>query len=375
MTLTWLLCLTLAPPPAFVRQQLDAGFRSEGVAVADFDGDGQLDLAAGRLLYRGPDWRPTPLLGEPPLYPRENYSDAFLCFADDLNGDRRLDLLIVGFPNAETIWLANPGPAGGPWARHLAVPKTGSESPTYADVDADGRRELIYMAPAGLALAQPGLDPTTPWPTRVVAAAGDPRPGHGLGVGDLNADGRADLICPGGWWQQPTDRATLPWPFHAAQLTEDCAQIAVQDVDGDGDADLLSSSAHRYGVWWTEQTPTGWQRHEIDQLVSQTHALHLADLDGDGLLDFVTGKRFWAHRQGDPGVDEPAVLAWYRLTRSPAGPRWERHVIDTDSGVGLHFQIVDVNGDRRLDLAVANKKGVFLFVQATPPAATRPGRP
>ncbi len=67
----------------------------------------------------------------------------------------------------------------------------------------------------------------------------------------------------------------------------------VYDFDGDGDSDVLSSSAHMIGMWWHEQTPDGWKTHDIDRSFSQTHAMCFADINGDGLPDFVTGKRWW----------------------------------------------------------------------------------
>lgn len=359
LVLPWL--LGAGQPAAFRHVQIDPAFRSEGVAVADFDRDGQLEVAAGNVLYRGPDWAMVPLGEAPREFDPAGYSDAFLCFAEDLDGDGWLDLIRVGFPGAPTDWLRNPGAAGGPWAVYRAVDVTGGESPPWTDVDGDGGNELVYFGPDGLSLAAPGDDPTAPWPQRVIASPGDPRPGHGLGVGDLDLDGRLDLVCPDGWWRQPADGST-PWPFVRAKLSEACAQMAVMDADGDGDQDILSTSAHQYGVWWTEQTADGWVMHEIDASVSQTHAMHLADLNGDGLLDIVTGKRFWAHKEGDPGVDEPAMMLWYELQRTADGPRWTKHELHDDSGVGLHFVLCDLDGDGRTDIICSSKKGVNLFL-------------
>ena len=351
-------------PVTFRRTKVDGAFRSEGVAVADFNRDGQLDIATGNVLYLGPDWKARPMLGAAIEYAPENYSDEFLCFAEDLDHDGWLDLIVVGFPGAKTRWLRNPARRGGPWKELLAVEKTGNESPDWVDVFKDGRKDLVFVSEQGMALARPGADPAKPWSVRVIAGPADPRPGHGLGVGDINGDGRNDIVCPEGWWEGPADRARVPWTFHRDKLGfEAPAQMLVFDANGDGRADVVSSGAHRYGLWWYEQTGGSWIPHEIDHSISQLHALHLADINGDGLPDLVTGKRFWAHREGDEGIDDPAVLCWFEMKREAGKPSWVRHDIDFASGVGLHFQIVDLNGDGRLDIVTSNKKGVYVFTQ------------
>jgi hypothetical protein len=137
------------------------------------------------------------------------------------------------------------------------------------------------------------------------------------------------------------------------------------DLDSDGDADVLSASAHNYGIWWHEQTKDEsghiiFKHHEISRAFSETHGLAMADINGDGNPDFVTGKRYYAHLGRDPGAHEPSVLYWFEY-KPGKSPEWIPHLIDNDSGVGLVVVVKDINQDGRPDIIIANKKGVFIF--------------
>ena len=365
------------PKISFKRTQLDSKFRSEGAAVGDFNHDGKLDISAGSVYYAAPDWKMQVVAEKAEEYDPHGYSHSFCNFADDLNGDGWTDLLVVDFPGQQTWWLENPQAAGGAWKRHVATPVTNNESPTYLDVDGDGRRELVCaFSPDPKDVEGPqrrmgivfrGQKGDEPWPIRGISAAAAPcttKFTHGLGIGDLNGDGRKDVLVKDGWWESPADASASEWVFHPVRLSEDCAQMHVFDFDGDGDADVLSSAAHRVGIWWHEQTPEGFKTHEIDRSFSQTHALEMADINGDGLPDFVTGKRWWAHGpKGDIDPEAPAVMYWFELSRQDGKPVWTPHQFDHDSGVGTQFEVADVNGDGLLDVVTSNKKGVNYFQQ------------
>jgi hypothetical protein len=250
------------------------------------------------------------------------------------------------------------------------VPQTNDESPLYLDTDGDGKRELVYGDAANrLSLARPQSDPLQEWKATAISQKGDAdiqKFYHGLGVGDINKDGINDIVAPSGWWEGPKTQTSEPWTFHPAPFGPAQAQMYVFDFDGDGDNDVVGSSAHQRGIWWYEQLPdNGWKQHLIDDSIAQTHALILADFSGDGLPDLITGKRYYAHNGRDPGEDEPPELAWYELSRAGAGatPRWTKHLIDADSGVGTQFEVHDMNADGLLDVIVANKHGVYYFEQ------------
>lgn len=107
----------------------------------------------------------------------------------------------------------------------------------------------------------------------------------------------------------------------------------------------------------------------IDDSWSQAHAVTMVDLNGDGRMDLLTGKRFMAHNGRDPGEREPLGVYWYESAPSPSGKglMWSRHVVDyaTRTGGGMQIPVGDIDGDGDLDFAVAGKSGLYLFENLT----------
>lgn len=351
---------------------IDPVFRAEGATVADVNRDGRPDILAGNLWYEAPHWTPHEIRPAQAFDAAHGYSNCFLTFALDVDRDGWTDQIVIGFPGERASWFRNPGRSGGAWAEFTVTASACNESPILADLDGDGQPELVTpFQEHRMAYYKPGERPQAGFRQYLVGEPGAPgcqRFSHGLGVGDVNGDGRPDILTAEGYYEAPADRAGRPWKFVPAKLGEACAQMYTYDVDGDGDMDVIASSAHGVGVWWFEQTKGAngpeFTRHVIDESFSQSHALVMADINGDGRPDLITGKRWWAHGpNGDVRPNDPAVLYWYEFRKSGSQVEWARHEIDRDSGVGTQFTVADLNGDRRPDIVIANKKGVFLFEQ------------
>ncbi|MBS1663045.1 MAG: VCBS repeat-containing protein [Bacteroidetes bacterium] len=360
------------PERRFVKHVITKEFISEGVAIADVNRDGKPDLLAGAYWFEGPGWIKHEL-AEPKHYdPLTQFSNSFLDFSLDVNLDGWPDLVRVGLPGEDAAWYENPKGGAGHWKERGILKNAGNESPAMVDVNGDGRADLLCNDPIAkemIWMQAPTAKGDTAW-TRHVISKGDIGTGryaHGLGLIDMNGDGRKDVVITRGWWERPVDAATENWVFHPVDLGEDCSQIYALDVKGK--QALVSASAHKYGIWWHEKTDTGWAHHLIFDKVSETHAMALEDVNGDGHPDLVTGKRYYAHNGEDPGAHEPSMLYWFEF-RPGAGagaraaevqPTWTPHLIDEDSGVGLQVLVQDVTGDGLKDIIVSNKKGVFIF--------------
>lgn len=351
----------------FKKHILDPVFISEGVAVGDVNKDGKTDVLAGIFWYEAPSWKKHRLHADT-LNPVRGYSTSFINFSLDVNADGWIDLIRFDQPGAACTWYENPGKKKGLWPGHLILATAGFESPAFVDVDGDGRKDIIcndITLKQVIWLKSPVAKADSVWQRFIISR----EPGrathqytHGLGWGDMNKDGRNDVIIKNGWWESPLNVKDPDWKFHEAALGEDGANMFVLDADKDGDQDVVSSSAHQYGIWWHEQTAQGWVTHEISRLFSQSHALALIDINSDGNPDLISGKRYLAHMEGDPGTHDPSVLYWYEFVPGK-NPQWIPHLVDDASGVGTNFQAEDINGDKLVDIIISNKKGVFVFEQ------------
>jgi hypothetical protein len=367
--------------PRFHKQVLTDKYYCDGITSGDINRDGKPDIVAGPFWYERPGFTNRHEIYPAKVFPTEpSPTDSMFSYIWDFNGDGWPDVLVLGRVHLhEAFWYENPGAKSGPWPKHFAYHRIQGESPPFLDADGDGKPELVAHDGTRWGLIQPDWKTfTNEWKFKpITALASFQQFYHGEGVADVNGDGRLDLLLNEGWYEQPAGR-TGEWTKHPFTFGEKGgAQMFAMDVNADGRNDIITAlDAHGWGLAWFEQTvkngsPT-FVRHDImgtraeegkyGVAFSQPHALALADLDGDGLPDIIVGKRMWAH--GPKGDVEPSaapVLYWFRLVHQGGKVRFEPHLIDEHSGVGVQVSVADMNGDGRPEILTVSKLGAFVF--------------
>jgi hypothetical protein len=353
----------------FVAHRIDS-VRGEACGVGDFNHDGKPDIVAGEFLYLAPDFKPQKIrtvLGKIDEQGK-GYTWDFMNAPLDVDGDGLLDVVACSWHGMKIEWYRNPGAAGGEWSANLIEQNGNYEHGELWDLDNDGKAQEVLPAVVGTIWYEVGKLPDGK--RGVVKHVVSEKPMEwGVGAGDVNGDGRCDILRPNAWFEAPADPRTGQWKEHPWAIGSKqegkvghTAQICVYDVNKDGLNDLVASSAHEYGIFWYEQVRDGaeirFKQHLIDGSWTQAHAVTLADLDNDGDLELVTGKRFMAHDGNDPDEYAPLGVYWYDVKRG-SNPVWTKHVISYNEqiGAGLNIPVADLDGDGDLDIVVTGKWG------------------
>ncbi len=357
-----------SPEIPFEKHTLDLG-RSEACAFADINADGKLDIVSGENWYAAPNW--TKRKHRDILF-WNNYIDDFSDLPIDADSDGDIDIVSVGWGQKKVAWYENPGSGHANWKEHPIDSGMPVEFAFLVDLDNDGKKEEVLPQFGGKEgyTAWYELSGNGKWVARRVS---NKLFGHGIGAGDVNGDGRNDVLTPKGWLEAPPDPTQTPWKLHEEySFDQHTGFLFTHDIDGDGMNDIITSAAHDYGIYWLKQGkgPNGartWERETIDDAWSQAHAMTMVDLTGDGKPELLTGKRFYAHNGHDAGGREPLGVYWYERVETERGFVWARHTIDYGgrTGGGMQIPAADLDGDGDIDFAVAGKGGLFLFENKT----------
>ena len=324
-----------------------------GLDAGDMDGDGDLDLVSGRYVYRNPGgdlagtWQRTDLGAN---------VDGLLVL--DIDRDARPDIIATALP--DVFWCEAEDETLGQWRRTTvgSVPRTdhvNGQGCAKADLDSDGRPEVLLAAAGGIYAGRVPQDPAqTPWPFLRIAARGTD---EGFAVADMDRDGDLDLVGGDGppgdeqptlvaWWENPgVWRAD--WPRHEIGRTLNTVdRVAAADFNGDGRTDVAISEERWPGIepdahlWWFEAMPAGsetpFTRHLLIRQYSMNN-LDVGDLDGDGAADLITCEHKGPHLR----------LQWWR---NDGGGNFVMHEIDRGKESHLGARLFDLDRDGDLDI-------------------------
>lgn len=404
LVLTTVPAILLAAEPIFVPIKIDGpthdpenhtfwyGPFCECCSVADIDGDGDLDIAAGRNWYEAPEWKKHADFrdGAETNGPETDDNSEF---AMDVNRDGWPDIVSSGWMRMKgAFWYENPGPEGlkknVKWKGTRIHSARSMEGVIHGDIDGDGDDDILcnhWSLVPGQSMTWIESIDQAPWLVEhVIGTEGEK---HGNGLGDINGDGRMDIVTGIGWYEGPVDAVKDEWTFHAdyefkvsVSYAAASHPILVYDVNEDGLNDIIIGAAHTYGLVWLEQSVDADGRRTFDQHAVETdfgqfHTMVMGDLNGDGRPDLVTGKRLFAHHGRDVTCYEPLFAFWYEIKDG----KFKRHILSYNHlpwypgddnhnpppngaiAVGMKAHIADMDADGHNDIIVSGKSGLHVF--------------
>ncbi len=331
--------------------------RCFGIATGDVDADGDLDLAAGDVLYRNPGknmqgaWEPVPL--------PKGVDVNWMC---DIDHDDRADILAQRIP--QIVWLEATDARATEFELRVVVDGLGatghdsSQGFTAGDITGDGRLDYVLTSGDGIHyLSIPENPQEMPW--TLVKVTGN-APEEGVAVGDIDNDGRADVVAwigsgsgsqQLGWWKNPGAGAisSPEWEQRAigAVTGDEGDRVAIADINRDGLLDVVATGTKNKSsgsaVYWfanpgaKAQVGTAWLRYDIGLDQGAMNSLSVADIDGDGRIEVITGEHRGAKR----------VCVW---SAAEGTNQWNAQVVDTGKESHLGTQLADLDGDGDLDI-------------------------
>lgn len=376
---------------AWASRQITSQYHAECAAAGDLNGDGKPDIVYGACWFAGPAYATA--IRYAAAGDDVHFKELGLTYIRDFDGDGDADILAVGIAGAPARLYWNPGKTDSTalWEMSVVVAEIGGDKPQVVDLIVGGLPEIVCSNRGRYGFYTAGTDVRQPWIWTSISAPGAaPEPhGNGLGVADMNRDGRLDVLENRRWFAQPASLSDQAWTVHTwcKHPVTGGSRIVAYDFDADGDADIVASlDVQGYDLSWFEQTAPGeFQRREIlgshstdnpfGVVMSQAEACALADVNGDGRMDFAIGKRHMARDGDGPGALQETALYWFENAKvATGGIEFIPHLVHSQSGAGLDLLVSDLNADQKSDIVSANKLGLTFHTQGDLAQALQPER-
>ena len=356
----------------FKKVLVDAENKCEACSVFDVNNNGVADIVCGEYWYEGPDFKKKHKICD--ITYQDEYVWDFSDYPMDVNGNGLMDIITSSWWSEGIFWRENPG-NNGEWDTHKICDSGCVETIRYYDIDGDGDVEIFPNCPGEpvyyLKLIKDENEKGTGAFNKYVLSENGA--GHGLGFGDVDGDGKPEIILCGGILHMPEGGADSGlWDFSPELDIDFLASVPIltYDVNNDGMMDIIVGAGHGYGLFWYEQGKDSggkrtWTKHIIDSAWSQYHDMQFVDIDGDGEEELLTGKRWRAHNGNDPGDDLDTFVCYYKFNREKQ--EIYRHMIEYGdprnggTGVGIYFWTEDLSGNGKPDIVAPGKEGLYIL--------------
>lgn len=233
------------------------------------------------------------------------YNGASSVYSEDIDGDGDMDVIGAAAYDDEITWWENEGGSGTYWIEHIV------------DEDFQNARSVF--------------------------------------AGDIDGDGDLDILSASVddnyimWWEN-IDGSGTSWTKHLVDNYFEYPRcIYSEDIDGDGDMDVLGAAYDINNItWWENENGSGtsWVKHTVDANFLSAHSVFAEDIDDDGYMDIIGG-----------GAGGGGYSAWWKNVDG-SGTSWIKHII---AGGVRSICAVDINGDCYMDILGATASNAIMW--------------